>query len=108
MAIRIGTRGEEPPPSLSCEETGVPEAWPGCCRALPCEPVGRSPGLPCPVPPFSPVAAAPPADEDGLPGPPVEDPAPDESEGEVPDSSGTEAPPFTPEECAGGWLCVVG
>jgi hypothetical protein len=76
IAIRIGTRGEEPPEVVAVDAVGSPS--PGFADACwaPLEPL---PGLPWPVPPPLPVPGDEPDREDEFPGPP-EPPFPDGAE----------------------------
>lgn len=92
IAIRIGSRGEEP--SSSAEDAGTAAWSSSCAAALPVEPVS---GLLCPVPPSLSVGALA-RDEDGLS---VEDLSPEPRESVLPDESGAEAPPSSSEDCAG-------
>ena len=98
MAIRIGTRGEEPPPLC---EAGAPVGWPVVCTGGLPLPVGPLPGLPCPVPLSLPATGEPlPFDDE----PPAEDPAPDEFEPVDPVAPfGAEAPPSLDALAAGWW-----
>lgn len=97
IAIKIGTRGDEP--SSSLDEVDASD-WPPCFSAapagVPLEPASR---LLCPLPPSLPAFGVLPPDEED--GPPAADPVSEESEPVESDVPGTEDPPLAFEECAG-------